>query len=942
MTKDKLLLDTIKKQINKAKVVSFDIFDTLLVRPYIHPIDLFEHMEKAYERPGFAAERKDAERRTRIRHKELEDITFDMIYDEIDDEFKDMKQKEMDWEEMVLRANPELKQVYDYALAQGKKVVITSDMYLPTEFLAKVLRKNGFDNWDKLYVSGDISKKKGTGSLYSQLIKDMEEKANNILHIGDNKKSDAEVAQKLGFKTVLYEQVALQFLATHQAIRVFRKQTMGQLDSSILVAIFAYRWQQERCGAVEKRSYWQNLGFQYAGPIAYGYCRFIEKKAKEEGIDNLLFVARDGYTLQKVYNTFGNNISNSYIYTPRFLNMAYFFDFAKNNRYREFLPDILDFYVKNHEQLSSIINLEEANDQKDYDAIFEKNLPLLKQYADIHISNYKKYLDSLIQGKKNIAVVDLTTTYFSAHTFLEKFLNEDTSISSLYCAVYNLNHIPYQLRFDNWFYGIKGKEKAILFLEFLITSPEPPIDNVSKDGHPVYRKDLDKNEVQREEIYKIISDGIMEFSSEVKELFNSNDIFLQDSSMLKLLENFIKFPTMTDIEYMSKIKYSVDAGNKIYKSVLAYCPSVKEYIFSPIKTLQTIKRSTWKTPFQKFLLNGIYFKQKTPISKIIKILGFTFYRKTTSSNEVTTKRLFGILKTVKNINKKKKYFYFMGIKIFSKHRNKSTISLSSADVTKIIDTISLHTQRAISVAYLHSKTFAGFKNKYLDQTIVLIGAGPSVKQFSGIKKAIYVGLNRAFLFDKVHFNYLFTIDKKSIEQFFDKFWDYSAIKFIGDQNISKEFQIPESELIGKSDVLRYKTTARYLPGRFAVDLETEALANSTSVSIQAMQFILFTHPKRIYLVGIDCSIAKQEHFIGAGYDISKRGENPQLNDMIHINDWKRIKAFAEMYYPNTEIISVNPVGLKGVFRDVYTKEYLHKHPEINSDGLEILEDGEIK
>ena len=137
MKKDKLLLDKIKSKIRKVKVVSFDIFDTLLVRPYIQPTDLFFHMEKAYERPGFADERRDAERRTRIRHKELEDITFDMIYDEIDDEFKDMKQKEMDWEEMVLRANPELKQVYDYAKEQGKKIVIASDMYLPTKFIAR-------------------------------------------------------------------------------------------------------------------------------------------------------------------------------------------------------------------------------------------------------------------------------------------------------------------------------------------------------------------------------------------------------------------------------------------------------------------------------------------------------------------------------------------------------------------------------------------------------------------------------------------------------------------------------------------------------------------------------------------------------------------------------------------------------------------------------------
>ena len=136
--KNQLLLNTIKDRVKKARVISFDIFDTLLMRPYVAPTDVFAHMEKVYEKKGFENERRDAEHRVRIRHNKLEDITFDMIYEEIDDEFKDMKQKELDWEEMVLRANPEMKQVYDYAKEKGKKIIIASDMYLPTKFIVKI------------------------------------------------------------------------------------------------------------------------------------------------------------------------------------------------------------------------------------------------------------------------------------------------------------------------------------------------------------------------------------------------------------------------------------------------------------------------------------------------------------------------------------------------------------------------------------------------------------------------------------------------------------------------------------------------------------------------------------------------------------------------------------------------------------------------------------
>ena len=129
-----------------------------------------------------------------------------------------------------------------------------------------------------------------------------------------------------------------------------------------------------------------------------------------------------------------------------------------------------------------------------------------------------------------------------------------------------------------------------------------------------------------------------------------------------------------------------------------------------------------------------------------------------------------------------------------------------------------------------------------------------------------------------------------------------------------------------------------LPGGFVVDIDTEALANSTSCSLQAMQFALFTNPKKIYIVGIDCTVSSLSHFIGGAYDTSARNESAAKNDAGQIAAWRRLKLFAQTYYPETEIISVNPVGLKGIFRDVYTKEYLHKHPEIDAENVEILED----
>ena len=149
-----------------------------------------------------------------------------------------------------------------------------------------------------------------------------------------------------------------------------------------------------------------------------------------------------------------------------------------------------------------------------------------------------------------------------------------------------------------------------------------------------------------------------------------------------------------------------------------------------------------------------------------------------------------------------------------------------------------------------------------------------------------------------------------------------------DKNLQKV--IPESYTI-KHDAKRYYTDwtniKNFVP-EFVMDISSQPLGCCGSVAFPAMQFILWTNPKRIYLVGCDCS--------NAHYDNTPLGDNHTSLSFL-IEPWKNFKNFAQRYYPETEIICVNPVGLKGIFKEVYTKSYLEKHPEIESENIEILE-----
>ena len=96
-----MLLDNIKNRIDKAEIISFDIFDTLLLRPYVKPVDLFTHIGQLQGMPFFSICRQAAEKETRAEHPSKEDIRFDQIYQNIDETFKPLQDIEINWEECI-------------------------------------------------------------------------------------------------------------------------------------------------------------------------------------------------------------------------------------------------------------------------------------------------------------------------------------------------------------------------------------------------------------------------------------------------------------------------------------------------------------------------------------------------------------------------------------------------------------------------------------------------------------------------------------------------------------------------------------------------------------------------------------------------------------------------------------------------------------------------
>ena len=219
------------------------------------------------------------------------------------------------------------------------------------------------------------------------------------------------------------------------------------------------------------------------------------------------------------------------------------------------------------------------------------------------------------------------------------------------------------------------------------------------------------------------------------------------------------------------------------------------------------------------------------------------------------------------------------------------------------------------VSKTHEKTFAEYKNKHNRQDIAIIATGPSLNNYKPLENVINIGVNKTIFYDKINLDYYFAIDYSGTKNYLRELSKYPSIKkFYGIFPHSKygsKWSILDSCIIPESIVLEQNAKKYYIYSNkpahqlpFNTEIDKTWLVDGGSCIFSAMQFALFTNPKRIYLVGCDCT---------SGYFDEKKGE-----DCSHmIETWKELKRFADIYYPETEIISVNPVGLKELFTDLY-------------------------
>lgn len=302
-----------KAPIDAAEIISFDIFDTLILRRTGRPQDVFGLMEELAcaqsiaAGAGFRSWRVQVERELR-QHMRAErgspEVTLAEIYSAAVEKRKlsaedadRLREMEMATERQVCCRNPYVYQAYEYCLKQDKQVIFVSDMYLPKDLIRSVLTDAGYGKEHALFLSNETGVSKRTGEMFPHVLESLQVEAQDILHIGDDEVSDVEQARHFGLRALHYRRSCV--------IAEYDSETPQGVGGDSIYAMSKgmtiNRFYAGRPAPAMEEDYWYRFGYETVGLMFLGFGQWVAEQVVKQGVQRVFFLSRDGFIMDKFY-----------------------------------------------------------------------------------------------------------------------------------------------------------------------------------------------------------------------------------------------------------------------------------------------------------------------------------------------------------------------------------------------------------------------------------------------------------------------------------------------------------------------------------------------------------------------------------------------------------------------------------------------------------------
>lgn len=310
----------LKDKIDKADIVSFDIFDTLIMRKVFSPEDVFRLLGEKVR----AELKLDCEIAS-IRAQAAQCgayATINEIYGDIkkctnltDKNIADIMKLEKDTDIDLCIVRRDIADLYEYCLICGKEVYLISDMYYTIQDIKRILDKCGVTVPDDehIWISCEKKADKVSGSLWKKYFK-LVGKDNKCLHIGDNKTSDVKNPVRYGIDSYYIMSAKDMLMNSSMAELASDVNTVSDSICLGLVAAKLFNSPFALCSTKGKVSFEDSeiYGYCVYGPLLEKFLIWLYYNSRKDGIDKLLFFARDGYFLEKDYKIVSELLNDGY------------------------------------------------------------------------------------------------------------------------------------------------------------------------------------------------------------------------------------------------------------------------------------------------------------------------------------------------------------------------------------------------------------------------------------------------------------------------------------------------------------------------------------------------------------------------------------------------------------------------------------------------------
>ena len=569
----------LKKMIDHADVVSFDVFDTLIYRSRYDIQDIYIktalYLEMDIDR--YLNSRLIAES-VAMKKNNGKPVNIEKVFKYVDCQGKSKKdviEKELQIEVKNLKQNQEMYKIYKYCIETKKEIIITSDMYMNKDTISLILKKCGYLKFDSMFVSSEFEKSKYKGDLFDEIKKQYVRK--KVLHIGDAKRSDYLNAKIHGLSAFRYK-------------------------------------------ADYSRNKYYGIGYRRFGNLFSAFKIWLDDNMDTSEYDHIFFLAREGLFLKKIYGLDKATDDSIYLYVSRrSLTVPRLYH---NNKYEDLEKIIVFSSAFTAKTFLNRLGLEKTDEEilnktgispthifyKNSYLSDEKLRNLYAVFYDEIVLNAKSEWTNLIQYLKNnsfegrVAIVDIGWNG-TMQNALQNIINEANlavnRLDGYYLGInaQNIKHgsargFLYENKENN--NSIKVAGSYGLF-ELITLAHHGSVKCYSSDKYnsPIlyeYNNDVDINNDLKK--IEILQEGILDY---VKNNVSGNDIDW----------NIFIEPSKSDIKFLGNLPF-FDAN---YSRLINSSDLIK-YLTNPRKFKEDFYLSVWKIGFLKkiFKLQLPYYK----------------------------------------------------------------------------------------------------------------------------------------------------------------------------------------------------------------------------------------------------------------------------------------------------------------------------------------------